>query len=210
MEDNKTIESVLAWRKKELLHFRAKFYGFDELSDKDKLYYYKSSILLIYSHLEGGIIDCLKEYLASISNLKAKNSSIRIGTIFLANIDKVKKFDLNSELIINDDIFKFETSDKNLKFGSNYNDNIIVNLKSLLEIDEPSINRPYLEGFKTKFLETRNRIAHGYKLIDETTINKEYLEKYYEMVMKILDTFSVQLSNNIENKAYLTDGAKKF
>ena len=209
MANTTDLSNVLAWRKLELTHIKSQFNNIENLDVDSKIHCYKTSMLLMYSHLEGGIKDCIKSFLISINDDKQELNKLNYGITLLSNKHKLQGVSIHNYSLLaevvklkdSNDIFNVseKSIDEMLKKIGNIDEEILGYISTLL-----NINLDLNGSLKNTLVLRRHKIAHGTKVDkDDTTINMKFLEECHKRVRDVLDKFSVELSAQISSKSYI-------
>jgi len=203
------LDKELSWRKKELTLLMN---NFNSSGDKQKDYYLRVSIFLIYAHWEGFIKIASESYLEYISNQRIKLSLLNSNLIALTlenhldssfsmnNINHKKKM-LNLVLDkLENYCFIYKKGQVNTQ--SNLNMDVLDKICSSTGVDKELLNVDSI-WIDERLLKYRNEIAHGEKLIIEQ-ISFD-LEELKSKIQNSLDIYKNLISNAAYEKSFLKD-----
>lgn len=201
------LDKELSWRKKELTLL---INNFNSSGDKQKDYYLRVSVFLIYSHWEGFIKIASESYLEYISNQRIKLSLLNSNLIALTlenhldsgfsmtNINHKKKM-VNLVLDkLEDYCFIYKKGQVNTQ--SNLNMDVLDKICLSTGVDKELLNVDSI-WIDERLLKYRNEIAHGEKLIIEQ-ISFD-LEELKSKIQDALDTYKNLISNSAYKRSFL-------
>ena len=223
------IQTERGWRINELRYFEKQMRLADNKKDgfnKDIDYAVRSSVVMLYSHLEGYIKKISEIYLDYINKLKISflslNPGLRAGVISLARLELKKSntyydskknkdhrvlYKKYEEYFSRNDHINIFANHKNetrlvdvlLDVDSNLNEKKFKNILELLDIDDFK----YEDDFKkiSKIITARNRIAHGEKKI---SINYDDCIRLYNW---FIDEITLKYEGDIDS---LMTGNSRF
>lgn len=207
LEDFLTKE--LAWRKKDITKSLLDYEQAN--SEKEKDYYWKISIFIIYSNWEGYIKNSAEAYINYLNNknLKYKELSSNFKTIGIKELHKkhlhgdTKKYSIfkifeDSIDTLDEQIFKI--NEKNvIDTGSNLKYDVLFEILNILNIpvDDFELKKNLIDSV---LLTYRNDVAHGDRI--ENTKDIYNLRDLRDSIIGLLEIFKTNLQNSIALNSY--------
>jgi hypothetical protein len=202
----KKIESENDWRQSDFAKIKKIS---TQLNSDLKIYFFKSSIPIVYAHLEGYIKSSLNSLVDFINELKLGYKSVSDTILVLAieneikslsgnlSIEKKLKFIYSMKKVFADGSVKIEKSVINTK--SNLNFDTLIDICKAFDLKYDTLTE-YKKDLN-KLVNIRNSIAHGENSYRFETI--EDIQTYMELVENITEKFIYILKEYLDDKIYL-------
>lgn len=203
------IDSIVAWRKKELSCLLENVKITNDFSQSVAI---RTGYVLTYAHFEGAIKHLATLYLEYVSgqNIEVEKLTMNFLLIGVKEQDlkilyETNKIDKRIEIIRK--ILDLKTS-TNLPFKnvinteSNLKSEVLQNILNIVNFDKSKYELDY-NFIDSNLLKTRNLIAHGDKL--DATCTFDQFEQCNKKVLKLINDFSKDVYDYAKSKKYLIE-----
>lgn len=203
------IDSIVAWRKKELSCLLENVKITNDFSQSVAI---RTGYVLTYAHFEGAIKHLATLYLEYVSgqNIEVEKLTMNFLLIGIKEQDlkilyETNKIDKRIEIIRK--ILDLKTS-TNLPFKnvinteSNLKSEVLQNILNIVNFDKSKYELDY-NFIDSNLLKTRNLIAHGDKL--DATCTFDQFEQCNKKVLKLINDFSKDVYDYAKSKKYLIE-----